>query len=51
MRKSDATPLELIANNMEQNDNFKKMKTLIQNAYNRRVTKRRDNNFTIVPPK
>lgn len=35
---------------MDHNDTFKKMKTILQNAYNSgRINRRRENNFTIVP--
>lgn len=49
-KNSDATPLEILANSMDNNEHFKKMKNILNSAYNRRSSKQK-NNFTIVPPK
>jgi hypothetical protein len=45
--EAQATPLEVLANSMDQNENFKKMKSLLENAFSGRTNRRRDN-FTIV---
>jgi hypothetical protein len=47
----ELTPLEELANNMEQTDHLKKMKALLQSAFNDRPSRRRDSNFTIVQKK
>jgi hypothetical protein len=41
----------VLANNMDQNENFKKMKSLLENAFSGRTNRRRDKNFTIVSQK
>jgi hypothetical protein len=46
---SDATPLEVLGNNMDQDEGFRKMKSMLQSAYNNRRSRRRERNFTIVP--